>query len=1116
MRLLTLALEKYGMFTGRTVSFAPDARVHVVFGPNESGKTTALSAVTDLLYGIEERRGADDRRRFNFQHANSDVRIGAEIVGRDGRQFAFRRRYGRRNTVVDANDKPLPDDTLEPWLVGVSRSVFEHTFGLSQQGLRAGGEAMLQADGEIGRSLFAAASGLTGLANLGRGLQEEAELQFKPSSRGSTKFDKLRREYEDARKAVRDRMVTFQAWRDLSETIANLDSRISDSRTRREEIGKERSRLSRLRRVAPILAAIDRLESELAAFAGLPELPEGFDARIRRHLDDMAGVERDRTQQQQALSNADGRLARLAVQPELAAAGPQIDSLVERLQVLRDCVRDLPKRTAEYEDASAQLDEYARRLGLADADALLAIEPSDAMRARARKLLSDFAILASTDIDLQRRREMAEAAVAAAESVRNADANARDPEPLRRRLAALRPDAEAVANRAQLSASLERRRVALAQRASRLTPPVALDRLVGLALPTTEEVRGFVSEAAELDTTAGNLTFRRRELTQQIARERQAWAQLDKSTASLTADAIASIRAERDRLWSTARQFVLPGEAPPLDSIARTHLARDVDSSVAEADRLADRRDAESQRIALYDEIVRRLDDAHVAMQALENEEATLAERRASQDKKWRALWRSSSVTPATPAEMATWLAAVASLSAEEAALGADVANLDSMSQREAALTPVVEALAAELSIQAQGLPLSAAIREIEAAVGTVAQNWQSLRDAARDLDKARQVLTELATTEDGHATQMEAWRTAWSDLMPALGLRPDASVEEAEAALAVWSDVPATRTRRATASRRSGQMTQTLDDSRAELDSVRQRILPDLTATELIPAITTLRDWVKQAREAETAARQITEERSRIAERLDKTDRRRAELSAEQNSLVAQCGLPNADGLSITADRIAARERCRSDLAQHLHDLTAQGDGLSESELRTECADVPIDDLAARAEVIEQDDRTLVDELAKVQADLVVSQQKRTELEAGRGAERAAQDEAVAAAGLVALARDYARIEAACLLVTLAIEHHRARYQDPLIARASEIFAALTGKSFAGLALDYSGADTLTLVAARAGRRRVPISGLSEGTRDQLYLALRLAALGEFAARAAAAFRMRRSPGQF
>ena len=78
MRLARLSLEKYGMFTGREVPFSSHARVHLVSGPNESGKTTGLAAVTDLLYGIQE------RTRFNFLHANDDIRIGAEIVGRDG------------------------------------------------------------------------------------------------------------------------------------------------------------------------------------------------------------------------------------------------------------------------------------------------------------------------------------------------------------------------------------------------------------------------------------------------------------------------------------------------------------------------------------------------------------------------------------------------------------------------------------------------------------------------------------------------------------------------------------------------------------------------------------------------------------------------------------------------------------------------------------------------------------------------------------------------------------------------------------------------------------------------------------------------------------------------
>src|SRR5213080_1578186 len=118
MRLTKLSLEKYGIFTGRAVPFSPDKRIHLVFGPNESGKTTGLAAVTDLLYGVEE------RTRFNFLHPNNDIRIGAEIVGREGGHFAFRRRKGRTNTLVDYSDRPLPDGALDPWLAGVSRSVF--------------------------------------------------------------------------------------------------------------------------------------------------------------------------------------------------------------------------------------------------------------------------------------------------------------------------------------------------------------------------------------------------------------------------------------------------------------------------------------------------------------------------------------------------------------------------------------------------------------------------------------------------------------------------------------------------------------------------------------------------------------------------------------------------------------------------------------------------------------------------------------------------------------------------------------------------------------------------------------------------------------------------------
>lgn len=450
-----------------------------------------------------------------------------------------------------------------------------------------------------------------------------------------------------------------------------------------------------------------------------------------------------------------------------------------------------------------------------------------------------------------------------------------------------------------------------------------------------------------------------------------------------------------------------------------------------------------------------------------------------------------------------TALAGVSTLTGDRDALEVDAAKLDALAMREKALRPTVEAMGAELGVRLEGLPLALAIREIEAAIESVAKTWQSLRDAARDLEKARDALAVVANAEQDLAEETERWRATWCQSIPAIGIGPEATEQEAEAALTVWSDVPATRTKRATARHRAEQLAQTLEASRAEVAALANCIAPDLAAADHIAAIMALRDRLGEAREAETAAQQIADERARLGARLERAGRRRASLHDEREALAALAGVEKPADLAAAADKIAARSQCQSELLRLRGEIAQQGDGFSEAALRAECAALPADAVVARIQAIDEEDRTLVEELGAVRAATEIAQRKRAELEGGRGAESAAQEEAIAAAGLAALARNYARLEAARLLITLAIDRHRSRYQDPLIARASQLFAALTGNSFAGLTLDYREGDVLALVAARADDRRVPIAGLSEGTRDQLYLALRLAALGEFAVRA-------------
>ncbi len=84
MKLTQLALERYGAFTDRVLTFDADAALHIVHGANETGKTSTLSAIGDLLFGF----GA--RTTYNFKHDNNALRIGGTLHHSDGRQLVIR------------------------------------------------------------------------------------------------------------------------------------------------------------------------------------------------------------------------------------------------------------------------------------------------------------------------------------------------------------------------------------------------------------------------------------------------------------------------------------------------------------------------------------------------------------------------------------------------------------------------------------------------------------------------------------------------------------------------------------------------------------------------------------------------------------------------------------------------------------------------------------------------------------------------------------------------------------------------------------------------------------------------------------------------------------------
>jgi uncharacterized protein YhaN len=96
------------------------------------------------------------------------------------------------------------------------------------------------------------------------------------------------------------------------------------------------------------------------------------------------------------------------------------------------------------------------------------------------------------------------------------------------------------------------------------------------------------------------------------------------------------------------------------------------------------------------------------------------------------------------------------------------------------------------------------------------------------------------------------------------------------------------------------------------------------------------------------------------------------------------------------------------------------------------------------------------------------------------------------------AAAERYARV-----LLRAGIERFRREQQGPLLHAAGGHLAGLTAGRYARLIADQDAAGRVVLIAERDDGTECPVKALSEGTRDQLYLVLRVAAVEAHAARA-------------
>lgn len=1101
MRLLELYLKAFGPFTERRLDLSGDRKsdqtepgLHLVFGPNEAGKSSALRALRALLYGFPKQTGDD------FLHAYDQLRVGGRLLLADGSELAFLRRKGQKSTLLATEDEsPLDDGLLDRCLHGIDERLFATLFGIDHDALLQGGQELLEQKGDVGQALFAAGLGTRNLRKVLQSLDEEADALFRP--RGQVKKINL---------GVAEHQKTKRELADLSLSGREWDGRRKELEKKREEsaglesglagLKIERNRLARLRRALPRLTSRRGWLARREALGDVVVLPAGFVERRREAQDALRAARERRDRAATELAGLRDEVAGLDVPRDVLDRAETIEALHQGVRKHEEDQKSRNRLLAERDELRARAGEL-----LEDVRPGLTLEEAEALRPalerwrRIQELSQRRQELDTGRKQVRRDLQQAERRLAATHEALAARPEPRDPAALCRR-------AEAARKAGDLDQALAEAREILRRDEDQLRIELArlglwsgsFDELEALPVPPAETLERFRESFAALAERRRGL-----EDQQKTARAEQTDVERDldeirRAGAVPTEEELRAARERRDREWSLLRRAWLAGEEVPAGQ------AGVYEQTVEEADDLADRLRREADRVQRQAHLLARRDQLARALAALETEEAAVAQEDERLRSDWTFLWSPCGLVPRPPKEMQAWAGRHEKLRLRAEALRNQRRQADALEEtrreHRAALAGELEGLG-ESAPTAETLEpvLTRAEETVRALEGEARERLrltESLRDAEAELAAARDA-------ESAAAADLEEWQEAWEDAVRAFDFDREALPGEVSHFVGTLRDVFINLNQAAGLDLRIAALDRDLATFRASVGALAERLAPELEGQPADQIAVQLHAHLAEARQRATRRRDLDRRIEKLDQEIRQAETTRRAMEERLALLIREAACDGEAGLEEAEAKSAESQKIATALEETERELLLDGEGLTLDDLEREAAAVDGDLLPAEIDRLDREIQELEKRSLDLREELGKEQRELDHLTGGDAAARAAEREQEILATLREDVERYTRLRLAAAVLRREIERYRAENQTPLLRRAGELFATLTLGNYRGLQTDFDREDEPVLVGVREGGRKVRVEGMSDGTRDQLYLALRLATLERYLAQA-------------
>lgn len=1090
MRFRQLDLIRYGKFTDHLIDLPgpngtgePD--FHLIVGPNEAGKSTIRHAITDLLFGIQS------RSRFDFLHGKSEMRLGAVLENGDA-QLEFHRLKRNKQPLRGPDDDLLPDDALAPYTGNADRTSFEREFCLDHARLAAGGQSILNSKDDVGRMLFEASAGVGVFGDFLDRLDRESAALWSRHRSKDREFYKALDAFNDAKRAVKEATARTKEWKDTNMKVVEASEALVAAKADYEVLERTRTQLDRVRRVAPHFQTRKAKIDELVALGDIIALPENAAEDLNAVKKDMVNADRLLLEHQALINKAVKERDGVSVDETFLARKNDIIGLRDEKSRVKNHQLDIAKREAESLVLKKDIEALVSDLewDMTDEDSLDSALPSAVLR-------KDIETLANAHGGLD------QAAASTAENVRGKDRDLADwsddlkalphlqlPPDIKVSLTEARALGNIKDSRVEHKNRIDRANDQLENQFARMRPWTGSVRdLRQLIVPDDEEVQEFKNKDRDIVTEQKSVEEQHEETEGELKALELRESSFQESRQPITPEDIVSSRRNRDELWTKIRS----GTKTVVD------VGDDYESRVTAADDLTDRRYQNAEEAK--------------ELEHLRGEIARLKQKRDRQDAKiekikdqrrnlmtdWGQITERLSLFDMSISAVQTWLShyRIALIEAEK--LADEETNLRSLESRETASATGIRQALAQAGISEEttaALTLQRLINDAETVV-LEAESAKTQRKQLEDqLQRGRNDLADLKDKAAKSLQKLDAWNALWSEKCQSAGLPDKVTPQTANMALALMTELKGKlRENRDLKESRIKAMQQDIESFERRAETLVQAIAPDLigqAAEDICAAL------CQQLTKAENEQNTLEKSKHDIEENTAHRNKAQTLKNEAEARLAPHMERAKVDTI---ADLETAIER-----SQHLYLLNRAieeatttilelGDGLSLDDLDAEVTEEDLSTIAARLDDVKEQSG-----VAMTLRDDCVLQKKNAEAEKAKihGQADAATAEAQrqeALARMAEVTERFIKVHIGARLLRWSIERYRDEKRGPLLERASNIFSILTLGSFQALEIDYDG-DTPQLMGRRSDGKYVDFEGLSEGTGDQLFLSLRLAAV--------------------